>query len=362
MVFARKEKQKILVAMSGGVDSSVAAALLVRQGYEVTGAFMVNYDTADEAVTTDGESCWVPEYRDALRVAARLGIPLLKLDFRKEYKDTVLEYVYREYEAGRTPNPDVLCNSLIKYGAWLEAAKNKGFKIFATGHYAQLKKKGKKYQLLEAVDTEKDQTYFLHRLNQEQLSHAMFPIGTYTKPEVRELAVKFDLPTAKKEESMGICFVGEVSMKEFLSKRITGERGKVRKTDGEIIGEHEGLPFYTIGQRHGFAQSGGERPLYVVGKEISKNELIVGHEDDPMLCTTKIEVGDMRWISNEPLSSSFECFVRFRHRQKLEKCSVHVSDPHKITITCDNPQRAISPGQFAVLYKNGECLGGGVIL
>lgn len=348
--------------MSGGVDSSVAAAFLVKAGYDVTGAFMINYDTADEAITTDGESCWVPEYRDALRVAARLGIPLLKLDFKKEYKEKVLEYVYREYEAGRTPNPDVLCNSLIKYGAWLEVAKNKGFDILATGHYAQLKKTGKKYHLLESVDTEKDQTYFLHQLNQEQLSHAMFPIGKYTKHQVRKLALKFNLPTATKEESMGICFVGEVSMKDFLSKRINGKKGKVRKSDGEIIGEHEGLSFYTIGQRHGFAQAGGERPLYVVGKDSSKNELIVGNEDDPMLFTTKIEVEQMNWILGEPVDSSFDCFVRFRHRQKLEKCSVHVSDPSKITITCDNPQRAVSPGQFAVLYKNGECLGGGVIV
>ena len=347
--------------MSGGVDSSVAAALLVNQGYDVTGAFMINYDTADEVVTTDGESCWVPEYRDALRVAARLNIPLLKLDFRKEYKEKVLEYVYREYEAGRTPNPDILCNSLIKYGAWLEVAKSKGFDILATGHYAQVEKKSKKFHLRESVDTEKDQTYFLHQLNQDQLSHAMFPIGKYTKPEVRKLAEKFDLPTAKKEESMGICFIGEVPIKEFLEKRIKGKKGSIRKSDGEIIGEHEGLPFYTIGQRHGFAQAGGERPLYVVGKDMAKNELIVGNENDPMLFTTKIEVEQMNWILGEPIAPAFDCFVRFRHRQKLEKCSVHVSNPENITIDCENPQRAISPGQFAVLYKNGECLGGGVI-
>ncbi len=357
----KKRKTKILMAMSGGVDSSVAAALLVRQGYDVTGAFMINYDTMDSAVTTDGESCWIPEYRDALRVAARLNIPLLKLDFKKEYKEKVLEYVYRKYEAGRTPNPDILCNSLIKYGAWLDVAKRKGFDILATGHYAQVAKKGKKYHLIESVDSDKDQTYFLHQLNQNQLSHAMFPIGKYKKSEVRELAEKFDLPTANKEESMGICFVGEVSMKEFLSKRIEGKKGNVRKMDGEVIGEHEGLPFYTIGQRHGFAQSGGERPLYVVAKDREKNELIVGYDNDPALFTTKIEISEMNWISGEPMKSSFECLVRFRHRQKLEKCTVQVSNPRTITITCENPQRAISGGQFAVLYNNGECLGGGVI-
>jgi tRNA-specific 2-thiouridylase len=361
-MFLKRKSKKILIALSGGVDSSVAATLLVNAGYDVTGAFMINYDTADEAVTTDGESCWVPEYRDALRVAARLDIPLLKLDFKKEYKEKVLEYVYREYEAGRTPNPDILCNSLIKYGAWLEVAKSKGFDILATGHYAEVEKKGGKFHLLESVDTEKDQTYFLHQLNQEQLSHAMFPIGKYKKSEVRELAEKFDLPTAKKEESMGICFIGEVSMKEFLSKRITGEKGNVRKTDGEIIGEHTGLPFYTIGQRHGFSQAGGERPLFVVGKDMEKNELIVGQENDPLLFSTEIKVEQMHWISGEPVNSSFDCTVRFRHRQKLEKCVIHVSDPHTITITCADPQRAITSGQFAVLYKNGECLGGGVIV
>ncbi len=349
------------MTMSGGVDSSVAAALLVRQGYDVTGAFMINYDTADEAITTDGESCWIPEYRDALRVAARLDIPLLQLDFRKEYQEKVLEYVYREYEAGRTPNPDILCNSLIKYGAWLEVAKQKGFDILATGHYAQVEKKRGLYRLLESVDTDKDQTYFLHQLNQEQLSHAMFPIGKYTKSEVRKLAKKFDLPTANKEESMGICFIGEVPIKSFLEKRIRGRRGMVKNSKGEKIGEHEGLPFYTIGQRHGFEQTGGKRPLYVVGKDVEKNELVVGYDTDPMLFTTRIEICEMNWIAGRPLKSSFDCLVRFRHRQKLETCTIQVSDPRNITIICENPQRAISPGQFAVLYKDGECLGGGVI-
>ena len=244
-----EKKEKILVAMSGGVDSSVVAALLVEVGYDVTGAFIINYDANKEGFG----SCYTADYRDALRVAAKLSIPLLKLDFAKEYKELVLDYMYQEYEKGRTPNPDVMCNKFVKFGVWLDKVREMGFDYIATGHYAKVesrKSKVESYELKIAKDTNKDQTYFLHQLNQAQLSYTLFPLGEYTKIEVRELAKKFDLPTANKDESMGICFVGEVDMKEFLQNKIRPTPGNIVTFDGVVLGQHDGLAFYTIGQRH----------------------------------------------------------------------------------------------------------------
>lgn len=352
--------------MSGGVDSSVAAALLVARGYDVTGAFMVNYDD----IGPGGESCWAGDYQDALRVAAKLGIPLMRLDFTKEYKKTVLDYMYAEYRAGRTPNPDVLCNKFVKFGSWLDKAKELGFDKIATGHYARLDEfavrgsQFKKIKLLEAKDENKDQTYFLNQLNQEQLSRVLFPIGDYTKPEVRKLAKKFGLPNADKEESMGICFVGEVPMKEFLQKEIKPQPGKIIMSTGEVIGEHDGLPFYTIGQRNLGVKTQQNKPLYVVGKNFAKNELIVGYEDDALLYKKEAEVAELNWVGGQEPKFPLKCEVRLRHRQPLQKCTVCHSDRSggiPYTIKFKNPQRAVTPGQFAVFYSKGECLGGGVI-
>lgn len=360
-----RKKQKILVAMSGGVDSSVAAALLVRAGYDVTGAFMVNYDSGKAQV---GDlSCWLPEYRDALRVAAHLGIPLLKLDFTEEYSEKVLKYMFAEYKNGRTPNPDVLCNTYVKFGVWLDWARKHGFTKLATGHYAQLVEEARirEYRLLTARDKKKDQTYFLHQLNQEQLAHVLFPVGEYTKQEVRMLANKFNLPTAEKEESMGICFVGEVSMKGFLAHKIKSKSGAIITTSGEVVGKHDGLPFYTIGQRHFGERDGAQgtknnEALFVVGKNLDKNELIVGYEDDPALYKKEITVTNLHWVAGRAPGFPLHCEVRLRHRQSLQKASIKRQKTNFV-VEFTEPQRAVTPGQFAVFYKHGECLGGGVI-
>ncbi len=358
---------KVLVALSGGVDSAVAAALLVEAGYAVTGAYMVNYD----GQTNQGESCWVPDYQDAARVAASLGIKLLKFDFTKEYKEAVLDHMFSEYEAGRTPNPDVLCNKYVKFGAWLSKARELGFSYLATGHYARVSHEGPA-RLLEAADKNKDQTYFLHQLTSEQLGSVLFPIGDYTKPDVRELAKKYNLPVADKAESMGICFIGEVPMKEFLQTRIKPQPGNIIFSDGTIIGQHEGLAFYTIGQRQGLSLShkpdveksehanSHTKPLYVVAKELATNSLVVGFESDPLLYRVLIPLEKVHFINRQPAAFPLQCQVRFRHREALQECIV-TEDSQAIEVRCQNPERAATPGQYAVFYKSGECLGGGII-
>lgn len=349
------KKTKALIAMSGGVDSSVAAALLVAQGYDVTGAFMVNYDE----IGPGGESCWAADYQDALRVAAKLGIPLLRWDFVKEYREAVLDYMYDEYKKGRTPNPDVLCNKFIKFGSWLDKAKKLNFDFIATGHSARIKHSKNLVRLMEAKDENKDQTYFLHQLSQSQLKHILFPIGDYTKVEVRKMAKKFGLPNADKEESMGICFVGEVPMKDFLLKKIKSQPGKIILSTGEEIGKHDGLSFYTIGQRNLGVKTKQNKPLYVVDKNFAKNELVVGYEDDKLLYKKEAEVSEINWTGENP-KLPLNCEVRLRHRQPLQKVKIEMKDK-KVFLKFSKLQRAVTPGQFAVFYKKGECLGGGVI-
>ena len=375
------KKEKVLVAMSGGVDSSVVAALLVQQGYDVTGAYMKQWsDTKD----VSGLCQWKKDRRDAMRVTAQLGIPLLTLDFEKEYKEWVMGYMFAEYEAGRTPNPDVMCNKFIKFDAWLKKILEMGFDAMATGHYARVRTTNSyehtNYELCAAKDEDKDQTYFLHQLTQEQLSHTMFPLGEYTKTEVREMARKFDLPTAEREESMGICFVGEMPMKDFLQQKIRKNPGSIVTENGTVVGEHEGLAFYTIGQRHvGMLNVEGrmqnKEPLYVVEKKFGANELVVGFEDSELLYKKEIEVEDMHWISGPDFAKaapggleknghvsafSLDCKVRLRHRQELQDVKVTERNG-EVMLLFTEKQRAVTPGQFAVLYKDGVCLGGGVI-
>lgn len=381
---SKRQKQRVLVCLSGGVDSSVTALLLLKQGYDVTAAFMVNYDGQDSEL---GIECWRKDYRDAVRVAAYLSIPLVRWDFTKEYARDVLKYMDKEYKAGRTPNPDVLCNEFVKFGAWLERAKQEGFDYIATGHYATLRveKPNTKsqtpnqlpitnYQLLVSKDTDKDQTYFLHRLSQDQLKHTLFPLGLCTKIQVRALAKKYKLPTAQKEESMGICFIGEVPMKDFLQSRISQKKGKVVLQDGTVVGTHDGLAYYTIGQRHLDLnlktpdtkkqkninyQLPMAKPLYVLNKDRKTNTITLGLEE--ALYKKEVSLENIHWIAGLQPKLPLQCEVRLRHRQPLQKASV-VCSPSSVVVVFKQPQRAPTPGQFVVFYKNNVCLGGGVVV
>lgn len=333
---------KILVALSGGVDSAVAAHLLNEQGHDVTGVFVINYD--------DGTKCWNKDYQDAVRVAAKIGIPIITFDFQKEYKKHVLDYMYTEYAKGRTPNPDILCNQFIKFGVWLKKANALGYDKLATGHYARCIQSGDTFKLLKAADENKDQTYFLSMLDQNQLSHSHFPLGDLTKEQVRVIARKNELPVADKEESMGICFVGEVPMKQFLKQKIESKKGNIVDTQGTILGRHDGLPFYTIGQRH--IGTASEHALYVLEKRSKTNEIVVGNTDDPLLYKDQVKTSQIHHISGQTPQFPLECEVRLRHRQPLQKCTLYQN-----RIDFSEPQRAVTPGQFAVFYKDKECLG-----
>lgn len=358
------QKKKVLVAMSGGVDSAVAAGLLIKAGFEVTGAFIKCFSD-----NVGAKSCWIDDRRDALRVAAKLGIKLLTFDFEKQYKKEVVDYLYREYKAGRTPNPDVMCNKYVKIPLLLKEAKKLGFDWIATGHYARIKNEiSGGYCLHQAVDYNKDQTYFLHQLGQKELKKIIFPLGLINKNEVRIFAERWGLAVAEKEESMGICFVGEVPMKDFLARQIKNKKGKIVTSQGEIIGEHDGLAFYTIGQRHLGeknlqlpSKKGETKPLYVVGKDLKKNQLIVGLADDQMLFRKEIILKKIHWIEEEKPQMPLICESRLRHRQILQDCKVFLSNgTYKIKFK--EAQRAVTPGQFIVFYKKGHCLGGGEII
>ena len=348
-------QKTVFVGLSGGVDSAVSAYLLVQAGYTVVGVFMKNF-SQEMMVNGQLTECWVPEWHDALRVAAHLKIPLQRWDFEKEYRAEVYEYFKNEYAAGRTPNPDVLCNSYIKFGVFFRRARAEGADFIATGHYAQ----AEGGHLLRSADDDKDQTYFLNQISREAVEHTLFPVGHLPKSQVREIAREAGLPVADKKDSTGICFVGELPIKELLADFIKPKPGRVVTTAGEVVGEHDGLSWYTIGQRHGFGVTGGGAPLFVVKKNFETNELIVGSESDPALFSTEISVAGVRWIN--PPEPGAQLIARFRHRQPLQEVvSWSVQGDHMI-LKMKEPQRAITPGQFAVLYREDECLGGGVII
>ncbi len=355
------KKKKILVGMSGGVDSSLAAALLQQQGHEVVGGFIKNWSDSKDFWT--GECQWRGERRDAFRVAAKLGIPLLTFDFEKEYRTRVLDRMFDEYQRGLTPNPDVLCNEEIKFGLFFEAAMKAGFDGVATGHYARVKRDRQGVtHLLKGRDPNKDQSYFLYRLPQSVLSKTLFPIGHLHKSKVRQLAEKVDLPTAQKPDSQGICFVGKLDFHEFLRKRIESVPGDIVDPDGKVLGQHDGLDAHTIGQRQGLKVGGGH-PWYVASKDRSTNRLIVVPDrEHPLMYAKEAELLEVNWTAGEPLfgRTGLPVQVAIRYRQKPESAML-IKQGDRFVAKFRRPVWALAPGQSAVIYRGAECLGGGFI-
>jgi tRNA-specific 2-thiouridylase len=352
---------RVVVGMSGGVDSSVAALLLKRQGYDVIGMFMKNWDETDEngVCTADLDA------EDVRRVCDRIGIPYYTVNFEAEYRDKVFAYFLDEYRKGRTPNPDVLCNREIKFGEFLQAALQLGADAIATGHYARLGFADGEVRLLRAADGNKDQTYFLHQLNQSQLARTLFPLGHLTKPEVRRLAEEAGLPTANKKDSTGICFIGERNFRAFLRQYLPAQPGDMVDLDtGEVKGRHEGLMYYTIGQRQGLGigGSGTGEPWFVADKDLERNVLYVVQGDrHPALYATGLTAGGVNWIGLRRPDGPFRCTAKFRYRQPDQGVTVTPRADGLWDVVFDTPQRAIKPGQAVVFYDGETCLGGGTI-
>jgi len=349
---------RVVVGMSGGVDSSVAALLLKQQGYDVIGIFMKNWDDTDEfGVCTATE-----DYEDVIRVCNQIGIPYYAVNFEKQYWDKVFTYFLDEYKAGRTPNPDVMCNKEIKFKAFLEHAMNLGADYLATGHYARVEYRDGEYKMLRGIDENKDQTYFLNQLTQEQLSKVMFPIGDIEKARVREIAKEAELATATKKDSTGICFIGERNFKTFLSQYLPAQPGNMETFDGKVVGKHDGLMYYTIGQRHGLGIGGAGEPWFAIGKDLKRNVLYVGQSfHNEKLYSTSITAVNVSWVSDRDKSTSFECTAKFRYRQADNQVRVELLDDQKVRVVFKEPIRAVTPGQAVVFYNGDECLGGGTI-
>ena len=344
--------------MSGGVDSSLSAALLVEEGFDVVGVFI-------RAWEPDFLKCnWADERRDAMRIASLLGIQFETFDLSKEYKKEVIDTMIAEYKSGRTPNPDVLCNKKIKFGIFFDKAIEAGADFVATGHYAQVKKDEEIYRLHAGKDKKKDQSYFLWTLTQKILSRTLFPIGDIEKTKVREEAAKRGLPVATKKDSQGLCFVGKLDFKEFLKRYVDVKKGSVLNADGEIIGEHDGVQLYTLGERHGFTitkKTPNDAPYYIIGKDIKKNEITVANEDGIVEFSEKeIRLSNTNWISDIP-KKKYTYQARIRYRQLIQECVIEEISNNKATINFKDPQKAATSGQSLVLYDGEICLGGGVI-
>jgi tRNA-specific 2-thiouridylase len=355
-------RPKVLVGMSGGVDSSVSAALLVREGYDVVGGFIKNWSDSKDLWT--GECAWRGERRDALRVAAKLGIPLLTFDFEEAYKSKVVGELFRVYGECQTPNPDVLCNEAIKFGLFLHEARRLGFDFVATGHYARIgRDPDGAAHLLRGMDPDKDQSYFLYRVPQDALRQALFPVGGLRKPEVRALAKEFDLPVATKPDSQGICFIGKLDMEEFLRKKIPSVPGEIVDERGEVLGRHTGLDAYTIGQREGLLISKGGEPWFVAGKDRALNRLIVVQgANHPLLYRSMCHIHDTRWTRGIVPDLPTEVEVQVRYRQEPIKATLCKYSDEQYKLDFHSTVKAIAAGQSAVLYQGEECLGGGVIV
>jgi tRNA-specific 2-thiouridylase len=364
-------KKRVVIGMSGGVDSSVSAWLLKEQGYEVIGLFMKNWEDDDDSEYCSTRQDWI----DAASVADVVGVDIEAVNFAAEYKDRVFAEFLREYQAGRTPNPDVLCNAEIKFKAFLDHAMHLGADLIATGHYARVREvtsgpDAGRFELLKALDASKDQSYFLHRLNQAQLSKTLFPLGDIPKTEVRRIAERIGLPNAAKKDSTGICFIGERPFREFLNRYLSYQPGPMKTPDGTVVGEHVGLSFYTLGQRKGIGlggmkshknPDGDSDPWYVAKKDVANNTLYVvqGH-DHPWLLAPSLVADKASWIAGQPPQQQ-TLSAKTRYRQADVPCALQVTAPDAFTLAFDTPQWAVTPGQSAVLYDGEVCLGGGII-
>lgn len=356
------KSKKVIVGMSGGVDSSVAAFLLQQEGYEVIGVFMKNW--SDE-FAIKGECPWEQDHMDARMVADQLNIPLYTFNFETEYKERVVRYFFDEYKAGRTPNPDILCNSEIKFKIFLEKALAMGADYIATGHYARIREQNEKYQLLKGIDASKDQSYFLYAIDKNILANVLFPVGELTKKEVRAIAHTLRFVTKDKKDSQGICFIGEIDLRQFLSQYISDTPGDIVDAEtGEKVGEHTGLAWYTIGQRRGMSVGGTGLPLYVSGKDMQKNILYVAKGNyNPLLFKESLQAIKLNWLCDEP-SLPQKLSAKIRYRQDDQACVVswNTEQHTGVDVSFTKPQRAITSGQSLVLYDGDMCLGGGVIV